>query len=173
MTIHSTNPFAQAPDQARRLRGRLGGAVTLWTAGASDDRAGLTVSSVMVGLGEPARVLALLDPDADLTERLVAEETAVVHLLSAGDEDVAEAFAGTAPAPGGPFRLREWEQTSHGPALADRSQILVRLESTRPVGWSVLVDAVIESVSLLPRDDALEHRRGRYHHLDRDSASDP
>ena len=43
VTIHTTHPFAD-PDArpARRLRGRLGGAVTLWTAGAGADRAGLT-----------------------------------------------------------------------------------------------------------------------------------
>lgn len=126
----------------------------------------------MVGLGDPARVLALLDPDADLTDRLISQRAAVVQLLRAGDEDLAEAFAGTAPAPGGPFRLRQWEHTSHGPALSDRSQALVSLDSWRPVGWSVLVEAVIENVSLIPGDDALEHRRGRYHHLDRDSESD-
>ena len=52
MTIHTEHPF-QDPDvdPVRRLRGRLGGAVTLWTSGgASADRdaggaarAGLTV----------------------------------------------------------------------------------------------------------------------------------
>ena len=33
MTIHDTHPFADPhPDPVRRFRGRLGGAVTLWTA---------------------------------------------------------------------------------------------------------------------------------------------
>ena len=36
MTIHSEHPFLEPEaerDPVRRLRGRLGGAVTLWTAG--------------------------------------------------------------------------------------------------------------------------------------------
>ena len=34
MTIHTSHPFADPePDPLRRLRGRVGGAVSLWTAG--------------------------------------------------------------------------------------------------------------------------------------------
>ena len=69
MTIHTEHPFLDpSADPVRRLRGRLGGAVTLWTSGAEESRAGLTVSSVMVAGGEPGRILALLDPDSDLRE---------------------------------------------------------------------------------------------------------
>ena len=46
MTIHSSHPFADGErDEVRRLRGRLGGAVTLWTTGEGRSRAGLTVTS--------------------------------------------------------------------------------------------------------------------------------
>ncbi len=70
VTIHDTHPFADAePDPARRLRGRLGGTVTLWTAGSGADRAGLTLTSVVVALGEPARLLGLVDPDSDFARR--------------------------------------------------------------------------------------------------------
>jgi len=166
VTIHSSNPFADAPDPVRRFRGRLGGAVSLWTSGEGSSRAGLTVSSVMVANGDPARILGLLDPDADLTEELISSGTAVVHLLRAPEVDLAEAFGGTAPAPGGAFRLGAWEQSAHGPVLVDHSHALVRLESTREVGWSLLAEVVIEELSVVEGDDALEHRRGRYHRLD-------
>jgi len=163
MTIHSSNPFAEPPDAVRRFRGRLGGAVSLWTAGDGPTRVGLTVSSLMVANGEPARILGLLDPDADLTHELLDHEVAVVQLLTWADRDLAEAFAGTGPAPGGAFRTGTWEQTSHGPALADRTRALVRLESSRPEGWSTLVVGLIEEIQILEDHDALEHRRGRYH----------
>lgn len=166
MTIHSTHPFAEPPDDVRRFRGRLGGAVTLWTAGAGADRVGLTVSSAVVANGEPARVLGLLDPDADLTAALEDTGTAVVQLLLGADVPLAEAFGGTAPAPGGPFRLGGWEQTPYGPALVGRSRALVRLEDLREVGWSVLAQTMVEELSVVPRDDGLEHRRGRYHRVD-------
>lgn len=165
MTIHSGHPFLDPePDPVRRWRGRLGGAVTLWTAGDEDDRAGLTVSSLMVANGEPARVLALVDPDSDLADTLVRTGRAVVQLLAWQHRDLAEAFAGTAPAPGGPFRTGEFEQTGWGPRLlgADTWAGVV-LESTATVGWSTLVTCVVEHVSV-GEDDAppLVHRRGRY-----------
>lgn len=171
MTIHSSNPFAEPPDPVRRFRGRLGGAVSLWTAGAGPARAGLTVSSLMLANGEPARVLGLLDPDADLTERLIGTGCGVVQLLTWGDRDLAEAFAGTAPAPGGAFAAGDWEQTDHGPALVGRTRALVRLESSRPEGWSVLVTCVVEELEVLEDREALEHRRGRYRRAEGEPAS--
>ncbi|HET6153186.1 MAG TPA: flavin reductase family protein [Marmoricola sp.] len=162
MTIHDDNPFAEPPDQVRRFRGRIGGAVTLWTAGAGAERAGLTVSSLMVANGDPAAVLALLDPDSDFRDRFEETGLAVVQLLRPEDVDLAEAFAGTAPAPGGPFRLGSWEQADHGPMLADRSHALVRLAASQEVGWSLLVTATIEEISVIDVPDGLEHRRGRY-----------
>ena len=141
MTIHTGHPFA-APeperDPARRLRGRLGGVVTLWTAGSGAGRAGLTVSSV---------------------------------LLAWRHRDLADAFAGVAPAPGGPFRLGRWTDTPWGPVLDGVSAwVGIRCEGPgTPVGWSRLVDGALEHAELLPEDveageaDApLVHRRGRY-----------
>ena len=162
MTIHATNPFATPSDPVRRFRGRLGGAVSLWTAGAAEHRAGLTVASLMVANGSPGRVLGLLDPDTTLTERLVDTGSAVVHLLEWSDRDLADAFGGVAPAPGGPFALGTWADSAYGPVLAERTHALVRVESTVEAGWSLLVTATIEDVVLLEEQRPLEHRRGRY-----------
>jgi flavin reductase (DIM6/NTAB) family NADH-FMN oxidoreductase RutF len=164
VTIHSDHPFREpTPDPARQLRARLGGAVTLWTAGSEASRAGLTVSSLMVAGGEPGRLLALLDPDSDLRAELGSTGRGVVHLLGWEHRQLAEAFAGQFPAPGGPFALDEWEQTSHGPHLVSApSWALVEVESVSSVGWSDLVVARIGSISLGDDDQPLVHRRGRY-----------
>jgi len=166
VTIHSTHPFADAePDPVRRFRGRVGGTVSLWTAGDDASRAGLTVTSFLVAAGEEARVLALLDPDADLTETLVDTGRAVVQLLGRGDRDLAEMFAGQAPAPGGAFRQAEFVSTPWGPRLASaRTWAGVRMEGTQSVGWSTLVTTVVEQVEIGVDEDAepLRHRRGRY-----------
>ena len=162
MTIHTSNPFAAEPDPVRRFRGRLGGAVSLWTAGAGSERSGLTVSSVMVANGDPGRVLGLLDPDAALVETLLSTGLGVVQLLEWEDRGLADAFGGVAPAPGGAFRLGRWAETDHGPALADRTHALVRLETTTEVGWSLLATTVIEQVVMVEERHTLEHRRGRY-----------
>jgi flavin reductase (DIM6/NTAB) family NADH-FMN oxidoreductase RutF len=165
VTIHSTHPFAGAEsDPARRFRGRVGGAVSLWTTGDEDERAGLTVTSLMVALGPEPAVLALLDPDSDLVELFRETGTAVVQLLSWSDRQLAEAFAGTAPAPGGPFRQSSFVTTEHGPRLASaQTWAGVRLAGEREVGWSVEVTATIEHVEIGEDDEPLLHRRGRFH----------
>jgi flavin reductase (DIM6/NTAB) family NADH-FMN oxidoreductase RutF len=162
MTIHSSNPFATDPDPVRRFRGRLGGAVSLWTTGTGSTRAGLTVSSLMVANGAPGRVLGLLDQDSDLLGALEHSGLAAIQLLEWADRDLAEAFGGVAPAPGGPFTLGSWTDTSHGPVLTDRTHALVRLESLVEVGWSVLATTAIEDVGVVEDHHPLEHRRGRY-----------
>ena len=168
MTIHSEHPFAEPEpqrDPARRLRGRLGGAVTLWTTGRDAGRAGLTVSSVLVAPGEPARCLGLVDPDSDLAEAVARTGTAAVQLLGWPHRDLADAFAGVAPAPGGAFRGATWRDTEWGPVLEGVGAWAgLRVEAPgTPVGWSVLLDGVVEHVEL--GDDEAEplvHRRGRY-----------
>lgn len=168
MTIHSEHPFVPPDSErapVRRLRGRLGGGVSLWTTGSGGDRAGLTVSSLMVADGDPGCVLALLDPDSDLWEGLLERRTAVVQLLGWEHRGIADAFAGVAPAPGGAFRMAPWEQTEWGPLLAGTTAWAgVRLVEgrAREVGWSILAETVLEHVRIGAEQAPLVHRRGRY-----------
>jgi flavin reductase (DIM6/NTAB) family NADH-FMN oxidoreductase RutF len=164
VTIHQGHPFADPePDPVRRFRGRVGGTVSLWTSGAEAARAGLTVTSFLVAAGEQARLLALLDPDAALTESLLATGSGVVHLLAWEHRDLAEMFAGTAPAPGGMFSHGEFEQTAWGPRLASAASWAgVRLEGKQEVGWSTLVTTVVERLEVGDVDDPLRHHRGRF-----------
>jgi flavin reductase (DIM6/NTAB) family NADH-FMN oxidoreductase RutF len=167
VTIHTRHPFRDPePDQLRRFRGRVSGTVSLWTSGDETHRAGLTVTSFLVAAGEQGRILGLLDPDADLTERLLAAGRAVVQLLTWEHRDLADVFAGTAPAPGGMFRQAAFEATRWGPRLATASSWAgVRLESEQRVGWSTLITTVVEHLEV-GGDDAVEepltHHRGRY-----------
>ena len=164
MTIHSEHPFRDAsPDPVRQLRGRLGGAVTLWTSAGAPSPAGLTVSSVMVANGEPAHVVALLDPDSDLAEGLLSTGRGVVQLLGWRHRDLADVFAETAPAPGGKFAQAEFLETPGGPRLADTgSWAGVELVDARELGWSLLVTCRLEHVQVGEEDPPLVHRRGRY-----------
>ncbi len=168
MTIHSTHPFADPePDGVRRFRGRLGGAVTLWTTGEGDARAGLTVSSLMVANGESAQVLALVDPDSAFHDALGDAPGCVVQVLPWSQRALAEMFAGTAPAPGGAFTHAEWEQTPYGPRLAAATSWAdVVPVDARELGWSVLLTCRLEEAHVLDEvEPALGHRRGRFHPL--------
>ena len=166
MTIHSTHPFAEPPeqrDQARRFRGRLGGAVSLWTTGVGRSREGLTVSSLMLANGQPARVLGLLDPDSDLAEALEPQVSVVVQMLEWQHRDLAEMFAGTAPAPGGPFAQADFVDTDWGPRLSDTTTwVGAEVESMREVGWSREVTLVIHHAEVGDEEHPLQHRRGRW-----------
>jgi flavin reductase (DIM6/NTAB) family NADH-FMN oxidoreductase RutF len=164
VTIHDENPFLDPePDQARRLRGRLGGAVTLWTSGTPADRAGLTVSSLMVAGGEPAYVLALLDPDSDLLATLEETGRGVVQVLEWRHRQLAEMFAGQAPAPGGTFAQAAFDQTGYGPRLSDvTTWAWVSLTERRDVGWSAEVSCRIDRLEIGEEHEPLVHRRGRY-----------
>ena len=166
MTIHAGHPFAEPePDPVRRLRGHLGGTVTLWTAGSGDgpNRAGLTVTSCLIAHGRPPRVLGLLDPDSDLADAAARTGRVVVQLLSWSHRGLADAFAGTAPAPGGPFRQATWVDTVWGPRLSGAETWLgAEVESVTEVGWSQLVVAAISELVVGEDRDPLLHRRGRW-----------
>ena len=167
MTIHSSDPFA-TPDEeksaVRRLRGRLAAPVTLWTA---PGPAGLTVSSMLVADGDPGRVLGLVDEESDLWEAVERAGLFAVAPLGPADRQLADRFAGLMPAPGGLFATGEWTTTPYGPVPATAATWAgCRLTDARPVGWALLVEAVVETIEAGPPGAPLVHHRGRYRELD-------
>lgn len=167
MTIHHEHPFVPAPgdrDQLRRFRGRLGPQTSLWTTGdPSHAAAGLTVSSLMVALGEPGHVLGLLDPDSELADLLEVGTLVAVQLLEWSHRDAGEQFAGQMPAPGGVFAVNPHTVTPFGPVLEGVNTWLgCRVTDLREVGWSREVTARVELVTVGEDRAPLHHRRGRW-----------
>lgn len=164
MTIHTEHPFADPvgqKDAVRRFRGRLPSPVTVLTTGEGAGRAGLTVSSVLVVTGEPGHLVAMIDPESDLAERLEPGVTLAASILGEGDTHLSQVFAGLAPAPGGRFHVGDWTQTEWGPALDGATWLGARVVDLRPLGWSIEVTAAVEHVEL-GRTGAVIHRQGRY-----------
>lgn len=165
MTIHSEHPFLPPRDDrdaVRRMRGRLPAPVTVWASGAGRGRRGLTVSSMLVADGDPSHVVGLIDEDSDLAGADL--DTWTVSVLTGEHRFLAEAFAGTAPAPGGPFTLGDWVESEWGPVLLGAAAwIGARREEAPPrhVGWALMLDGVVEHLELAEAD-ALAHVRGRY-----------
>jgi 3-hydroxy-9,10-secoandrosta-1,3,5(10)-triene-9,17-dione monooxygenase reductase component len=164
--IHSDDPFATPePEKSpvRRFRGRLAGAVTLWTA---PDPAGLTVSSTLVADGEPGRVLGLIDEESDFWDAARTSGRFAVTALGAGDQQLADRFAGLMPAPGGLFAAGAWTETDFGPVPAGAGTWAgCRLADRRPCGWALLVEGTIQTVHLDSGSLPLIHFRGRYRRL--------
>ena len=164
VSIHREHPFATPTaerDAARRLRGRLAAPVTLWASGTGGGRAGLTVSSMLVALGQPSHVIGLLDPDTDLAALLDPGARFTVSVLGPAQRRVVEVFAGLGPSPGGPFAVAEFADTEWGPRpAASGTWAGVRVADVRPLGWSLEVTGVLERVTL-GDDEGLVHLRGR------------
>ncbi len=170
VTIHDEHPFATPAgerDQLRRFRGRLAVPVSLWTARAGERPAGLTVSSMLVALGEPGSVLGLLDPDSDLFEALEASGRVVVNVLGWEHRQLADAMAHLAPAPGGPFRMATWTDTAWGPVLDTAVAWLGARLVGEPeeVGRSMLVRCEVETVTVT-EGAPLAFLQGRYRRVD-------
>jgi flavin reductase (DIM6/NTAB) family NADH-FMN oxidoreductase RutF len=127
------------------------------------------VSSFLVADGDPAEVIGLVDEESALADLLAETATVTVNLLAWEQRALADAFAGVAPAPGGPFSLADWNETEWGPVLASSlGWVGARLQpSPDHAGWGLLLRAVVERVEILTDhpDEALCYVRGRYRSL--------
>jgi 3-hydroxy-9,10-secoandrosta-1,3,5(10)-triene-9,17-dione monooxygenase reductase component len=164
--VGGQHPFATPPgrrDPARRLRGRLLAPVTVWTAGDATAAAGLTISSVLVAQGEPARLLGLVDPTSQLWETAQRTGAFVVHVLGVADRALAERFSEVRPAVHGPFERLEVTGSPWGPVLGgSRPLAACRLLGSTTVGYDELVEGAIERVELPDPEDPLAWLRGSY-----------
>ncbi len=190
------NPWADPPearDPLRRLRGRLALPVTVWLAGlpGQDDLGpsatlatgtatpgpgsailsgaptGLTISSVVLASGDPARLAGVLSPTADLTELITQPPGPfVVHILTAGHRRLAKHFAGELPAPPDLLVTRT---SAYGPVLvAVQDRLYCRTLRHEPFGTSVLVQAAVESVEVGRAGRGLAWYHGRFVMLDQE-----
>jgi flavin reductase (DIM6/NTAB) family NADH-FMN oxidoreductase RutF len=170
VTIHHSHPFTegeQARKPLRRFRGRMASPVSIWAAAAGGKRAGWTLSSFLIADGEPGEVVGLIDEESPLADVLAQSQTLTVNLLGWQQRALADAFAGTAPAPGGPFTLAAWQNTDWGPVLdGSLGWIGARLkpDDSDHAGWGLLLRAVVERVEIPsdPANDLLCYVRGRY-----------
>jgi 3-hydroxy-9,10-secoandrosta-1,3,5(10)-triene-9,17-dione monooxygenase reductase component len=155
-------------DPVRRLRGRLPGPVTVWTAYGEEGLAtGLTVSSVLVGEGEPPTVFGLIAPDSALWDALRASKRFVVHILDLAQARIADQFA--LRYPGDPFEGLLVARSDYGPVLSEMgTRTRVTLMGYIDAGYSLLIQGSIDEVEVDPDPtDPLVHYRGRYFTISR------
>jgi 3-hydroxy-9,10-secoandrosta-1,3,5(10)-triene-9,17-dione monooxygenase reductase component len=127
---------------------------------------GLTVSSALVSLGEPAMLAGLVSPASDLADALAANPSGrfVVHLLGGTHRRLAQHFSGELPAPP---ELLETRPSAFGPVLdAVRDRIYCRVTATKPFGWSLLVEAEVEHAEVGQAGKGLAWYHGTFHVLE-------
>jgi 3-hydroxy-9,10-secoandrosta-1,3,5(10)-triene-9,17-dione monooxygenase reductase component len=167
--LSQENPFVTPPllrEPARRFRGRLPAPVTIWTAGAADGRAGLTISSLLVAEGRPSSVLGLVGPTSELWDAINLTSSFVVHICEEGDRRLAERFAGRWPAPGGLFQGLGAIDGEWGPVLPGlANRVYCRLTSTADVGFQHLIIGRIDTVEVADDIRPLVYLQGRYRRL--------
>ena len=150
-------------DDVRRFRGRLPGPVTVWTSYAEAGlHEGVTVSSVLVGEGEPPSILGLIAPDSAFWDALRASKRFVVHVLDRAQRRIADQFA--LRYPGDPFEGLSIASSDYGPVLSEvETRSSATLMGFIDVGYSLLIQGSIDEVELDPNPtDPLVHYRGRY-----------
>ena len=175
MSIHGEHPFLPPVgerDPLRRWRGRMPAPVSIWTSTLDGRSTGWTISSFLLAEGRPPEVVGLLDEEADFADQLRSTRRFAVSLLAGSHRQLADVFAGLAPAPGGMFTVGSWRQTDWGPVLDDAVGWLGATVTTAEpgqahserAGWALLVRGVVEHTELAEPDarGVLCSFRGRY-----------
>jgi 3-hydroxy-9,10-secoandrosta-1,3,5(10)-triene-9,17-dione monooxygenase reductase component len=150
-------------DRIRRLRGRFPMPVTIWTAQGDEGRPeGITVSSVLIGEGDPPWVFGLIAPDSSFWDAVRVSKRFVIHVLDKTQERMADQFA--LRYPGDPFEGLSVVRSDHGPVLRDvATRLAVTLVGFIEGGYSLLIRGSIDEVELDPKPvQPLIHYRGRY-----------
>lgn len=167
--VHDEHPFATPADQrdpARRFRGRLAAPVSVITSGSGNHRTGLTVSSLVVAEGDPSRIYFLLGSTTDLFYGLEETGKFVVHVLEAGNETIADIFAGLRPSPGGRFVGLNVEQSEWGPVLTDiPTRAYCTFEGGDEETFFIVGEGTIDKLEMSDINNPLVYFRGRYRTL--------
>lgn len=150
-------------DPVRRFRGRLAAPVTVITAGAAGNRAGLTVSSLVVAEGEPSHVIFLCGTNTDLWSAIVGSGRFIVHILEEQHREISDRFAGIRPSPGGLFAGLDPVDTDWGPVIPGvETRAYCRFTGHTETEIYALVDGIVDRVDLSEVTRPLQYFRGRY-----------
>ncbi len=167
--IYADHPFADPPeerDPVRQFRGRLVAPVTIVTAGGPGERVGMTVSSLMVAEGLPARAYFLVGSATDLFEAIEKTRRFVVHALEARHREISDVFAGLRPSPGGMFAGVEAADGPYGPELGGLpNRLYCKYVGGEESTFHVLATGVVERVEVDDLAEPLVYFRGRYRTL--------
>ncbi len=160
---------AAGPADAARFReamSRVGGAVHLITTDGKAGQAGLTATAVTSVSAEPPTVLVCLNATSRTAAILRENGCFAINTLGAGQQELANVFAGRTPARGAArFEHGKWETGAEGqPVLADALvRFVVRVVEIKPVATHLVVIGEVVEIGLGAAHAGLIYTRRAYY----------
>ena len=164
--MHTKIPSTTTADQFRLAFGNHPAGVAVVTATGPLGPVGITASSLISVSADPAYLAFNIARRSGAAKAILESGSVLVHLLTAGNADVAALFAG--PGEDRFARLAGWEYLPSGEPLIHGLGVSMRcaIESRVPAGPATLVVASVREVLGGPSTAAplVYHRRG-YHSI--------
>lgn len=157
---------AATAERFREAMSRVAGAVHLITTDGSAGKAGLTATAVASVSAEPPTLLVCLNKTSRTTALLQENGFFAISTLGAGQQELANVFAGRTPAKGvARFEHGRWEAGAEGqPVLADALvSFTARIIDIRPVATHLVVIGEIIEIGLGTAHAGLVYTRRAYH----------
>lgn len=149
------------PEQFKDAMRMLAGAVTIITTGRGAQAAGLTATAVCSLSMEPPRLLVCVNRSGSTFAALVDSGLFCVNVLSAGQEDLAMAFAGrTGKSGADKFAAEAWDESGEG-APRHRSALAAvrcKVHSISLVGTHAIIVGDVTETHLGPANPSLIYR---------------
>lgn len=147
------------------MRQLAAGVTLVTTATAGGARAGLTATAVCSASVDPPQLLACVNRDAEAHDLFLASRVLAVCLLSAGQRDLAERFAGRTGVSGEDrFAAGRWTTLATGaPVLEDAPACFdCRVVDTFAAGTHTVFLAAVEATLVRPGLEPLAYLDGGY-----------
>lgn len=145
---------------------RVAGAVHLVATDGKGGKAGLTATAVASVAADPPTLLVCLNATSRTAAALRANGYFTVNTLGAGQQELANVFAGRTPAKGeARFEHGKWEAGTAGqPVLADALvSFTVRVVEIKPVATHLIVIGEVMTIGLGQAHAGLVYTRRAYH----------
>lgn len=169
---HSPEARPLEVDQARFTAGmrQLAAGVTLVTTAGEGTKAGLTATAVCSVSAEPPQLLACVNREAEAHRLLLATGHLAVNLLSAGQQDLADRFAGRTGIDGeARFGAGRWTTLVTGAPILEEALVSFdcRIVTAHEAGTHTIFIARILDVVVRSGPGPMVYVDGRYGRVER------
>jgi flavin reductase (DIM6/NTAB) family NADH-FMN oxidoreductase RutF len=148
----------------------LAAGVTLVTTAGGGSRAGLTATAVCSVSAEPPQLLACVNREADAHRLLLATGHLAVNLLAAGQQELADRFAGRTGIDGeARFGAGRWTTLVTGAPILEEAlaSFDCRIVTAHEAGTHTIFIARVLDVVVRPGLEPMVYVAGRYGRVDR------